>query len=275
MGRDPPLINMRPWSPGQMDAAETFGEVDVSVSADNGLVYGGDPGAVRFAPEGGYLSGANASNTTEARGIAFVPNQTCKGLTARVALNILDDDNGTLVLSEYGGAELASSNAGSGTEVDFDVTIEAGTKYVLTWDDGGDSYQSAEITESLPYSEGGFTITDGVTGAANLGNTPYNIDYIAPRYPGETSASATITWPEPADLAGWDIIPFEATEDGATVEVYAIDEDTGDTLAGPLDDPGDISTLARSKNVGVGVELTRSDTSQNPRLEAVYRRYKV
>jgi len=108
---------------------------------------------------------------------------------------------------------------------------------------------------------------DGVSGSDwNVTVEPYG---------GPPVTRATGEWEMPNDVAAWDILPFQVAKDGATVSVYAIDPSDGSRLAGPLDDPGDISDIPNNVNVGFEVEFERTSSDQQPRLDAIYRRRKI
>jgi len=262
------------WSPGLLDRAETFAESDVTLSHDKTRVSG-ESLELAYSEESsvslpmdttGYASLSNS-------GCVINPNNRLDGVIARVGpsgsvpyvedARIVEGGTGDEVVRVNGTWE-------EGETVKFEATREAGTEYAveaITPDKVGTdvciyTYTSTDVD-----------VTNGWEGGATSSSFEAWDQITAIQ--GNTSGKVTVEWPMPTDLAGWDIIPYEATEDGGTIEVYAIDPSDGTRLAGPIADPGDISGLSRSTNVAVEVVIERPSTSENPRLEAVYRRRKI
>ncbi|WP_058365230.1 hypothetical protein [Haloparvum sedimenti] len=88
------------------------------------------------------------------------------------------------------------------------------------------------------------------------------------------NGSVTIEWPAPPDVYRWDAASFQISEDGETVGVFIEENDgTGWTeIAGPIS-PGDQIAAHPNSQVRFRVELSRTDRSNNPALDAIYRRY--
>jgi hypothetical protein len=274
MGRDPSLVTGRPWSPGRMDEAETFAESDVTLTHTKTTVAG----------EGVELSDSSGSSFTKSNlgtssgggdpdvGVIINPNRDVSAVTFTMATsgNI---SGGTVYVEDTSGNVLASqSSVGSGDSGNISVALSGGTDYRLYYNDGDDDHGGVDTGPSYPYTTTDVDIVDGYHTGGRIDRwysfKEVGVEYIA------TTGTVTVEWPAPDDLAGWDIVPFQTAPDGETVEVYAEDQN-GNKLAGPLEDPGDISSVSRSTNVRIRVDLSRSDTANNPRLEAVYRRYKV
>jgi len=263
------------WSPGLLDRAETFAEGDVTLTNQNtkvesesvGLVSGGS-----YAPLDNP-AGAGGPTVTDA-GVTFTPKQTPTHFAVTIAAGYGSGDEVRVERLSDGTIVDSATHSGGGSFVSLDHTaLEVGEEYAV-YDHGSTSYTSFDASNDVPITSAGVDIEAGWLDGASQSDGTYQLDRL--EMDTEVHQGSTIVeWPTPADLAGWDIIPYEATEDGGTIEVYAVDPSDGTRLAGPLDDPGDISSLPRSTNVAVEVVLERPSTSENPRLDAVYRRRKI
>jgi len=245
------------WSPGLLDRAETFAESDLTVSPSTTRVNNEEIeifGEEAYTPANLSVSGEGNVNSMD---IALPDEATTVELDA------------TLYLYAAGGVGRAYINGTQEYSKSDDSGVDEST--TSNWATTIDiSEYSAPKTLTLEVEQTDTWTNDGASGTVELQDQSHRA------YPtGALSGSAVLEWSMPADLAGWDIIPYEATEDGGTVEVYTIDPSDGTRLTGALDDPGDISGLSRSTNVAVEVVLERPSTSENPRLEAVYRRRKI
>ncbi len=275
------------WSPGLLDRAEVFDGSDgervsreKTVVASEGIELGHTPGTTVSRHEDGsffdrdYPSGLMVNPNTDAGGVEV----TLSSDVGEVSQVFLATGDGSELLDEKEGTFTA------GDTVRLSASLKAGTEYIVSVNDGGDSYVVGRSESvSYPVTSEDIDITAGVErGYPPNGDDPQTDQYAAFNIVDVTafsepamSGSATIEWPMPDDVAGWDIIPYQAGEDGGTVEVYAIDPADESRLAGPLNDPGDISDIPRDTNVAVEVVLERPSTSEYPRLEAVYRRRKI
>jgi len=248
------------WSPGLLDRAETFAESEVTLTQEYTTV---NAGAVEFAAakddqlffddEYTYISTTSSVTWETVETFSF-------DLSGVESMKIeMDAEEGYYTAN----GEIRIRNTTEGTTVFEQTSLsESTTTYTTTVDASG---RSGTRTYEVQMSKDS-TNSDTAVAYRRL----VFLDKTVP-----VSGSTVVEWPVPADVAGWDIIPYEATENGGTVEVYAVDPSDGTRLAGPLDDPGDISSLSRSTNVAVEVVLERPSTAENPRLEAVYRRRKI
>jgi len=264
-----PFLN---WSPGQMDAAETFAESDVSISLSNTVVGSESVSLREFGSQYDPALGGGTYDETEA-GFVFNPNNDIAGLQVSMHPDVADCEK--VRVEDNGGTVIASEPASSGDTVQLKPSggLSAGTKYWIYAYDSGASLDAPATDESFPVNTTDFDVVNGWRSGSTSGSV-FSFETATAIKPAN-SGNVTVEWPTPDDLAGWDIVPFQSVEDGGTVEVYAVDASDGTELAGPLDDPGDISTLSRSTNVALRVDLSRTDTANNPRVEALYRRYKV
>jgi len=223
------------WSPGFMDRAETFAESDLSLSHTN-----------TEAPSGTVQLGAYTTRTKD----QYVgPGET-------ITFTFTFD----LTYSQT---------------VDLGVYQEAGEKVDEMFVDGESVGTGSDDGGSFDAS--GFTGDCDVTFEVSLSDV-YDNGYTTTGWcqpDGAASGNGIGSWSMQEDVAEWDIMPFQTTEDGGNVTVYAVDADTEERLTGELSDPGDLSEIPNDTNVGFEVVLERTGDNQNPRLDAIYRRRKV
>jgi len=266
------------WSPGFLDRAETFSESDVTLSHDSttveneSVVFSSDP--VRGDTANVAYSQTAIANDGAENGLAFTPNEPLEGIRVETDENIGRSPD--LELREAGSSTVLDSvsSVDPSTEYELTASLSADTDYWVVLYRSGDNYDNGRADESYPVETADVDVTAGVYQGAETDQYACSFKFVETLVE-PLNASVTVEWPMPDDVAGWDIIPYQVTKDGGNVEVYAVDPNDGSELAGPLEDPGDISNLPRSTNVAVKVVLSRPSTSENPRLEAVYRRRKI
>lgn len=221
-----------------MDRAETFAESSVSLSQE-GTERTAE--GVKLIDDSPNLADVSDTKTVSAGGTADYTFNIDLTYATEIDVEYSASTAAVEATEVTVGGDVVGSSHGT-----YDVSGYSGTTSVVVTMQNNDS-QSRDIT-----------VTISRTAFSNVLN-----------------GSVIVEWPMPADLAGWDIVPFEVTPNGGTVELYAVDASDGSRLAGPLEDPGDISGLPRSTNIAVEAVLDRPSTSENPRLESVYRRRKI
>jgi len=252
------------WSPGLLDRAETFTESDLTLSYTGTEAVNG---AVDLSDVIDLDGGGGTTTQSDTTGVSTSSTFThdvsvCETLYIQISGHWNDAD-GTVRAIVDGNTVVSEAKTGVGSDA---PETEASGTVDVSGVDSVDVVYEAEITAvNDTYAE--ITVNYEGNTYTGLNSTVEGQDVL--------DGSVVVEWPMPEDLAGWDIIPFEATADGGMVEVYAVDPSDGTRLAGPLDDPGDISDISRSTNIAVEVVLSRPSTSENPRLEAVYRRRKI
>jgi len=89
-----------------------------------------------------------------------------------------------------------------------------------------------------------------------------------------------VEWTEPENIYKWGVLSYTATPDGESVEVYAVYDEgdgsgwqraNGGDPIGRNYSIGDDPDISPSDAVAVEVVLSRSDTSNNPRLDTAVR----
>jgi hypothetical protein len=91
-----------------------------------------------------------------------------------------------------------------------------------------------------------------------------------------TAGDALIEWDKgvPTDIFAWDVATFTRTLDNETVTVD-VEDGSGTVLLSDINRNTDISSVAANTNVKLRVNLSRSDTSNNPTLDSAYRSWLV
>ena len=223
------------WSPGFLDRAETFAESDVTLSL------------------------GEASVVNEGLAIGDYPAETDRYYTAAGDTHTATFTFDLTIIDSVVVDDSPSDEPSAVTSVTADgQTLFSGSTSSTTVDTSGIS-----------------GLTDITVQVENTGSSGGQVGAQIDPDGGPPSATITVQWPMPADVAGWDIIPYDAAPNGGSIDVYAIDVDTGSRLSDSLSDPGDISGVSRTVNVGAEIVISRPSTAENPRLEALYRRCKV
>jgi len=138
---------------------------------------------------------------------------------------------------------------------------------------GGDNVGSGTGTYSISGYSGDTQIDVEVYLSSAYDNSQNTEVTCAPD--GAPTGSCIGTWPMQEDVAEWDIMPIQMSPDGGSGTVYAVDADTHERLTAALTDPGDLSGISNSMNVGFEVVFERTATDQTPALDAIFRRRKV
>jgi hypothetical protein len=271
--------------PNPFDAAETFAELDVTVTADGVYVVSG---AIELgASPTATFNADNEITDSKSRSVEVNPNEDIPGLkgvlpagTGTVDQVFITDANANLV------ADVTGSFSG-GDEVVVSADLQAGTEYHFGIYNSGDSF--TYYSDDSP----GFTVsTDefdipgsslrshpGGSGPDKTTNSEYPWDEVSA---AANSGTAAVEWPAPEDVYEWDCATYQQTPDGETVEVFAArDDGTGwarvnggdpiDRCYSLADDP----QVSPSDNVRLEVKLERQDASNKPRLDAAYRTWRV
>lgn len=250
----------------QTDAAETFGEADVTVSTTNAVV---DNGVIRHNT-GTQQTALNlgpaytGSTSTNPHYLTFEVKQDLAG----IAVSLAPDDSGNggdIAIRDTNGNELATTTAPAETLTPVYYPLSAGDAYQIAvynedWRKGVDPYETPEddyinVTEWSNTSETigyGFRDIAGVTWDSTV----------------EVSASVEWTAP-PTDMYSWSAATF--TREAEQPTIYIEEERNGSwtEIAGPINRGADIPAVA-----GNNIRF-RAEWSSTGVLNAVYRRYEV
>lgn len=262
------------------DVAETFGESDIVLTQSNTTT---ESESVRLVDEDTSESSRPADDTsatgTYSRGVRINPNADLTAIEGTISANT-SDCPGVEIYNVSTGDLLASKSGpfSAGDVVRLDVDLTSGQAYNFVPDG------SAEFTDgyyggstSYPYSSQYVDIVNGALGSDSTLSEPYCFGSVTGVVPDvKLSGSVTVEWPMPSDVYAWDTGVYQATPDGATVEVYVEEDQSGGwtEIAGPIS-RGDSIDADPENNVRYRVEFSRPDGNSAPSLDAIYRRWKL
>jgi len=282
MSRDPPLVE--PRSAGLIDRAESFdGSNGENVTTTDCKVSGGSIVLGTLTDTVSRPSDNNQSaSATAKKGIQIEPKANIDTLTAYASSETLSvshayiyDSAGSLVADES--FDSPTTNSGSGNWEFSNVGLQAGETYNLVVDSDGSEYYRGYIDSTSSTSGDDIDIIGGASGNSSTDSQMSNIGSVETRRE-PTEATATIEWPHPADIYRWDSVLFQRAEDGETVSVDVQESADGgstwDTIATDVNRGQEI-TADPANEVRFKMNLSRSDTANNPTLDAAYRRYVV
>lgn len=282
MTRFPAVGNGRGELPiASKDRAETFAESDVALSHSDTAINS-ESVELSGPIDGSSIDlgdGSSGSSAEREQGIVLNPNNYLAEI--EVATNEFYGEGSDIRVERLSDntivESVATPSAGATVRIVPPDGLAAGTEYaVYQW--SGSDVSMGEAETSPPVSTTDFDITgrwsDGTkydTGTI-MGITLVNS--YTPAYNG----TVTVEWTEPDDIYRWDAATFQTSADGETVEVYVEEStDGGSTwteIKGPIG-RGDQIEADPGSRVRFRVELARSDTSNNPTLDAIYRRWVV
>lgn len=272
------------------DVARTFGESDLSLSLTSAIVTGESVelsgyGTTATRPD----DDSTSTDVTGAYGLRINPNSDIEGVRVEISANtgpvsevaLLDSNENIL-------AEATNGPYSAGETIDLVATLSASTTYyVSVYDSSTYDVGFHNGGGSFPYTSADVDITavansahpdDGDSIGIDTANAGYAIDDVtAITGDDANSGTAYIEWPYPDDLYAWDVATFTRTLDGETVDVF-VEEAQGSPgwteVAGPIS-RGDSIPADASNDIRFRVELSRSNTSNNPTLDSIARRWRI
>lgn len=260
----------------ERDRAETFAESDVSVVRNGTRVADGSIELDLVSSTQSVVSGGASGSQTEPSGVVINPNQYVTEINGTAAPEC--DANRAFIKRRSDGEILDTASVISSFSL-TNIGLSPGTDYVVALDGDGGSYteQYDNDFSAYPYQNSTFDIATGWFRGGPDGGRAGNIGEITVSGP-EQSGNAVVEWPQPADVYRWDAATFQTPSDADGVDVF-IEESTdgGSTwteIQGPIG-RGDQIEADPGSRVRFRVELARSDTSNNPTLDAIYRRWVV
>lgn len=254
----------------KLNKAETFAESDVTVSPVAAEVSSGSvvpretvfnlsqDGGTEEAGECGTEFSPNVPfDRIEVTLMPFWDDASIARLVRSSDSKILEEQSGT-----FSGGDTLSFSHDFVPEESYSILLENESKNVLfgysyaTPTDETDVFDIVGFTSSVLSPEQGTAV------------------FFSKMRASPSKSVATIEWPMPQDIMGWDIVPFQATNKSA-VNVYVEEYKNGEwsEIAGPVSRGYSINADP-SNNVRFRVELSISDGVE-PSLDAIYRRIKV
>jgi len=208
-GRDPPLVDFE--SAGYLDAAETFGESDLTLShtdtevAAESIRILNHYGTTASQPGGSYT----ASN--DEFGLVINPNTALDGIRVTAAPNTSGVTE--IVVAEADtNNELASATGlsfGSGDTVTIPVSLDASTEYAVYAENGT---QDDNRSASYPYTSGDVDIVNGWNNGGTISNAGTFSEVTA--YFKESDGTSYLGWPHPPTSTGGTRSCFSARPTG-------------------------------------------------------------
>ncbi|UBF19986.1 putative tail fiber protein [Halorubrum virus HRTV-22] len=197
----------------------------------------------------------------------FVGIEVFNGTTRILRIQYNDGDGNVELFTGSGTTELmASWNVGTTHAYEFD------------WDFGNDQYDLyidgvLDGTYSLESASSGWDEFRVDNNAANSGNTR-NV-YVDDIHTGAREyGEAVVKFPTPDErIQDWDLVRYTKTLAGESV-IIDVEDENGNGLISDVDNNGDLSAAVDgSVNPQFRVRISREDMSNNPSLDAVFRRW--
>ncbi|MFB6255258.1 MAG: hypothetical protein ABEH58_00785 [Haloplanus sp.] len=204
------------------------------------------------------------------------PNTSLSGVKVTVSIN--EDNPGALSLEKTDGTVLDKIDpAQPGTTYELGGNLASSTKYYVIFDDGTTTHVEYNSSAGMPYTSADIDMVDGYDGGE--GSQPYTFGSVTAKDASAgTSGTAYTEWPYPDDVYAWDTATFTRTLDTETVDIYIEESSDGGStwteIAGPIS-RGDSIPADPANEVRFRVEISRSDTANNPTLDSISRRWKL
>lgn len=259
----------------QTDSAQTFAESDVSVSHNKTTVSNNSVQLKQFFPGANYTNSIDspASGYGGSYGFKINPNINLDGLELAIS-NLNSSNVGSVTIEELSSnTVVADQSVTRGSTVAVGANLVAGTEYSVTLDlDGNLGYSNNVPT--VPFDAGDFTITEIITA---IGDRWVVFDSVT-ALTTPTSGSATVSWTETNDVYQWDALNFTRTLDNESVDVFVEESTDGGSTWTEIQGPvsrGDPIQANAGADVRFRIDFARSNTSNNPSLDSIYRRYEL
>jgi hypothetical protein len=219
-------------------------------------------------------------NSQTNRGLVISPNSDLEGVRAKISANTNPPDEARLEVK--GGETLQTkdvSGKSSGGVVEFTEPLSGGTEYnVFLSDSSGNSWDQGfrnVSTSEYPYTGTDIDITASYSGGSETQSYVYVFSEMTSLVEDDTltAGESVVSFnTNPADLESWDLVSYADSPDGETVTVD-VEDSNGNVLFSDIPRNFDISTVDPSVNPQFHVYLSRSDTSNEPRLDYLVRRF--
>ncbi|WP_251327923.1 hypothetical protein [Haloplanus pelagicus] len=270
------------------DVARTFGESDVTVSTDATRVANGSVELVDTSTSTVSRPADGTSTTSSTgKGVVVVPSSDLSSIEVTVSSNVSGGEGVRVTDSDANTLDSVSGSYNGNETVTLNASLSAESKYYVAVD-GPDGWEAGTNENvSYPYESKWLDMVSGVDtveswdGGSEDDTVAYSIESITATNDSVTSGSVTVEFGTPGtpppDAVGWDVAYMTRTLNGETVEIY-VQEAQGSPgwtdVAGPIR-RGDSIPADPENDVRFRVKFSRSDTSSNPTLDSILRRYKL
>jgi len=270
------------------EEASTFTESDVTVNNSKTKISGGSVklSDVSAGGAGSSVSRANddGSDTESSKnGLEVQVNTDLFSITVTKSTNT---QNGitAFLLEQTSGVEgnvIAQETFSNGTAtLQPNGGLTSGESYLVAVGNEGASYTLGDTTgQSYPVTSTDIDITGGafainfggfITGTDAFGIKTIDTTLATPTASGDTLISFDSG--APTDIDSYDLATFQRTLDNETVTID-VEDSNGNVLKSDISKNTDISDIATSTDVQLRANFSRNDTSNNPTVDYLARRF--
>jgi hypothetical protein len=196
----------------------------------------------------------------------------------RVAIGLEDDSLGNIasvVFSDSGDVEIRLTSTKTISNIwtantTFKVRVSYGSGNVEVFINGDLKHSDGPQTPSASTAEVGLIKAENSTFNSGINRNFYFDNSVTT----PTSGNALIEFDSgtPNDIRSYDLATFQATPNGETVTVD-VEDGSGNVLFSDINQNFDISTVDTSKNVTLRANISRANTSNNPTIDYLARRF--
>jgi len=264
--------------PNPYNSARTFSESDLTVSQTRTAISNE---AVELADT---ITDTQYSPTVERvidnfdeAGLEFTVDNSIEGLQFTFGSDNGSAANVTL-RNETDSNNLNTWNLSPGDSIRYEQPLTVGDTFSIRHNQS--NYFTPEaFTPATNYAD--ITMLNGVYSTGTSNDRFWAITQISP-IKSNNSGSVNLQWAYPNDLYQWDTATFTRDLDGETVDVFVEYSDDGGSTWSRANGGNPISrayqldsdsAISVTSNVRLSVELSRTDTSNNPSLKSAYRSY--
>jgi len=265
------------------EEASTFTESNVTVTNNATTVKSG---SIQLGFDAGTTATRGADNKsqseTDGRGLEISPNTNIDGVRVTVSGSTGTFQDAFIVDSTETFLSEKTGGFSAGDVVDFETPLDSGETYYVGAFDNGNSYQvGVESLPSFPQTSADIDITNGAFGIHpndGLGISPTSGDAFVFRdvtaltTSNNGNALVELGNGAPTDIESYDLATFQRTLDSETATVD-VEDSNGTVLKSDISKDTDISDIPTSTDVQLRANLSRNNTSNNPTIDYLARRF--
>jgi hypothetical protein len=267
------------------EEAVTFNESDISVDLTRTNISGGSIslGSKISRPTD---TGADAGDSG-GYGIRINPNRDLSSITVTLSTNtgpvvdvFVTDANENILDEKFGPLNTAGQRPfNAGDQVTLTASLNSGQDFHVGVFDNGNTYSAGRTSNaSFPFESPALDIDTSVQDAHpsdGAGVSTISRFYAFSSVSVQSnSGDALIGFDSgvPADIDSYDLATFQRTLDNEAVTVD-VEDSNGNVLFSDISQNFDISSVDTSKNVKLRANLSRTDSSNNPTVDYLARRF--
>jgi hypothetical protein len=264
------------------EEAATFTESNVTVT-NNGTEVSGGSISLSERNAGSTATRASDSGTrtdNSAVGLVFLPNTDLDGIDCEISANTTGATRSRVVLNDGSETVLDTvdiSALSPGDRYIHAVALSSGVSFRVVLDNKGSNFDGGvNRSTSPPIPSADIDITDGCFAlSGNQSPSVRGIKEITGLLSVKNnSGDAVIAFDSgaPADIESYDLATFQRTLDSETLTVD-VEDGTGTVLFSDIDRNFDISGIDTSTDIRFRANLSRNDSTNDPSLDFVARRF--